>query len=134
MARFRMRQISEQVNPKHLLERWREHIPGLKLPSPERRQDRVSSNSAAPLSVHPDAGHRFMHHKPNLEHLALTRRDFLCRCGMGMGAVSFASLFGGVNLAGSAQASEGLTNPLAPKQPQFPAKAQRGIPIFAKCC
>src|SRR2546429_9313013 len=72
-----------------------------------------------------------MHHKPNLEHLALTRRDFLCRCGMGMGAVSFASLFGGVNLGGSAQASEGLTNPLAPKQPQFPAKAKRVIHIFA---
>src|SRR5258706_5845982 len=72
-----------------------------------------------------------MHHKPNLEHLALTRRDFLCRCGMGMGAVSFASLFGGVNLACSAQASEGLTNPLAPKQPQFPGKAKRVIHIFA---
>src|SRR5438270_11479682 len=72
-----------------------------------------------------------MHHKPNLEHLALTRRDFLCRCGMGMGAVSFASLFGGFNLAGSAQASQGLTNPLAPKQPQFPGKAKRVIHIFA---
>src|SRR5438045_6952356 len=72
-----------------------------------------------------------MHHKPNLEHLALTRRDFLCRCGMGMGSVSFASLFGGFNLVGSAQASEGLTNPLAPKQPQFAAKAKRVIHIFA---
>src|SRR5207248_10479602 len=72
-----------------------------------------------------------MHHKPNLEHLALTRRDFLCRCGMGMGAVSFASLFGGFNLVGSAQASEGLTSPLAPRQPHFPAKAKRVIHIFA---
>src|SRR5689334_7264139 len=72
-----------------------------------------------------------MHHKPNLEHLALTRRDFLCRCGMGMGAVSFASLFSGFNLVGSAQASEGLTSPLAPKQPHFPAKAKRVIHIFA---
>src|SRR5438309_4486611 len=72
-----------------------------------------------------------MHHKPNLEHLALTRRDFLCRCGMGIGAVSFASLFGGFNVVGSAQASEGLTNPLAPKQPQFPGKAKRVIHIFA---
>src|SRR5437660_7887476 len=72
-----------------------------------------------------------MHHKPNLEHLALTRRDFLCRCGMGMGAVSFASVFGGFNLVGSAQASEGLTSPLAPRQPHFPAKAKRVIHIFA---
>src|SRR5437899_3490358 len=72
-----------------------------------------------------------MQHKPNLEHLALTRRDFLCRCGMGMGAVSFASIFGGFNLVGSAQASEGLTSPLAPRQPHFPAKAKRVIHIFA---
>src|SRR5437660_7927664 len=72
-----------------------------------------------------------MHHKPNLEHLALTRRDFLCRCGMGMGAVSFASVFGGFNLIGSAQASEGLTSPRAPRQPHFPAKAKRVIHIFA---
>ena len=35
------------------------------------------------------------YHKPNLEHLTLTRRDFLRRCGMGMGALSLASLFGG---------------------------------------
>src|SRR5436190_3941467 len=71
------------------------------------------------------------HHKPELEHLALTRREFLCRCGMGMGAVSFAGLFGGFDLAGSAQATEGLTNPLAPRQPHFPGKAKRVIHIFA---
>jgi len=71
------------------------------------------------------------HHLPDPEHLALTRRDFLCRCGMGMGAVSFATLFGGFNAVNSAQAMDGLTSPLAPKQPQFPAKAKRVIHIFA---
>ena len=71
------------------------------------------------------------HHAPNLEHLALTRREFLSRCGLGMGAVSLASLFGGLPFLNSAQASEGFTNPLAPKQPHFPAKAKHIIHIFA---
>jgi len=69
------------------------------------------------------------HHKPELEHLALTRREFLCRCGMGLGALSFASLFGG--LPATAGANDGLTNPLAPRQPHFPGKAKRIIHIFA---
>src|SRR5882724_4874431 len=71
------------------------------------------------------------HHALNPEHLALTRREFLCRCGLGMGAVSLASVFGGFEFLNSAQASEGFTNPLAPKQPHFPAKAKHVIHIFA---
>src|SRR6059058_327259 len=71
------------------------------------------------------------HHPINPEHLALTRREFLCRCGMGMGAVSFGALFGGFSSVNSAHAAEGLTNPLAPKQPHFPGKARRVIHIFA---
>jgi len=71
------------------------------------------------------------HHAPNLEHLALTRREFLCRCGLGMGGVSLASLFGGLGVLNSAHANEGFTNPLAPKQPHFPAKANHIIHIFA---
>src|SRR5437899_6147791 len=74
---------------------------------------------------------RMNHYAPNPEHLALTRREFLCRCGMGMGAVSLGSLFGGLGFAGSARANEGFINPLAPKQPHFPAKAKRVIHIFA---
>src|SRR5437868_15283660 len=50
---------------------------------------------------------------------------------MGMGALSVASLFGSLGFLGSAQAAEGFTNPLAPKQPHFPAKAKRVIHIFA---
>src|SRR5688572_9491296 len=65
------------------------------------------------------------HHQPNYEHLALTRREFLSRCGMGLGAMSLASVMGGV-----LNASETLASPLAPKQPHFPAKAKHVIHIF----
>jgi len=71
------------------------------------------------------------HHAANPEHLALTRREFLSRCGMGMGAVSLGGLLGGLGFAGPARANEGFINPLAPKQPHFPAKAKRVIHIFA---
>ena len=71
------------------------------------------------------------HHGLNPEHLALTRREFLCRCGMGMGALSLASLFGGFEFLNSAQANETYTSPLAPKHPHFPGTAKRVIHIFA---
>ena len=71
------------------------------------------------------------HHPLNPEHLALTRREFLQRCGMGLGALSLAGLASQLGLAPSAHAVEGLTSPLAPKQPHFPAKAKRVIHIFA---
>src|SRR5688572_4706985 len=70
------------------------------------------------------------HHKPNHEHLALTRREFLCRCGMGMGSLSLASVMGGIGGALNARASESFTSPLVPKQPHFPAKAKHVIHIF----
>src|SRR3989442_32181 len=71
------------------------------------------------------------HHPINPEHLALTRREFLCRCGMGMGALSLTSLFGGFEFLNSAQANEAYTSPLAPKHPHFPGTAKRVIHIFA---
>ena len=71
------------------------------------------------------------HHAPNLEHLALTRREFLCRCGLGMGGLSLAGFFGGIEPLTSASAGEGFTNPLTPKKPHFPAKAKQIIHIFA---
>src|SRR5258708_23492139 len=69
------------------------------------------------------------HHKPNLEHLALTRREFLTRCGMGMGAVSLGGLFGNA-LAPNCCANTSYVSPLAPKSPQFPGKAKRVIHLF----
>ena len=72
------------------------------------------------------------HHRPNLEHLAFTRREFLSRCGMGMGAVGLAGLFGGfMGQPPSALANENFVTPLSPKAPHFPAKAKRVIHIFA---
>jgi hypothetical protein len=69
------------------------------------------------------------HHAPNPEHLALTRREFLCRCGMGMGALGFASLFGSLGGLNSARA-EAMLSPLAPKASPFPSKAKHVIHIF----
>lgn len=67
------------------------------------------------------------HHAFNPEHLALTRREFLSRCGMGMGALAMAPLL-------ASQASTGgsslAANPLLPKAPQFPGRAKRVIHIF----
>jgi hypothetical protein len=71
------------------------------------------------------------HHPFDPEHLALTRREFLCRCGMGMGALGLATFFGGVeSLYSSAAASTGYTSPLVPKSPHFRAKAKRVIHLF----
>src|SRR5438045_5344639 len=69
------------------------------------------------------------HHPLNPEHLALTRREFLSRCGMGMGALGLAGLMG--SITGRAAASEGFTSPLMPKSPHFPGTAKRVIHIFA---
>src|SRR6266487_2723077 len=72
------------------------------------------------------------HHRTSLDDALLTRREFLCRCGMGMGALSLATFFGGVDaLNGSARAEGGYVSPLLPRQPQFPAKARHVIHIFA---
>ena len=67
-------------------------------------------------------------HAFNPEHLALTRRQFLHRCGMGMGALGLGAMMGNA-LTGSALA-EGFINPTAPKAPQFPGKAKRVIHLF----
>ena len=70
------------------------------------------------------------HHKPNYEHLALTRREFLCRSGMGMGGLSLASLLGGFGGLLGAKAEDSLVSPLTPKAPHFSAKAKHVIHIF----
>ena len=55
-----------------------------------------------------------------------SRREMLAQCGMGMGLLGLAPL-----LAGPARAAIDPINPLAPRPPQFPAKAKRVIHIFA---
>ncbi len=69
------------------------------------------------------------HHPLRLEDAFLTRRDFLRRCGMGMGTMGLMSLLGTPALTPRAQASEAV-NPLTPKAPPFPAKAKRVIHFF----
>jgi Protein of unknown function (DUF1501) len=54
---------------------------------------------------------------------AFSRRDFLARCGMGMGTVGLAGLLP------SAGAAESVS-PLAPKAPHFPGRAKRVIHFF----
>ena len=70
------------------------------------------------------------HHPFNPEHLALTRRQFLNRCGMGVGALSLGAMMQDA-LVPRAWGDTGYISPLAPKQPQFPAKAKRVIHLFA---
>ncbi len=69
------------------------------------------------------------HHGIRPDHLALTRRELLTRCGMGMGALGLGALFGELGLS-SASAEVNGASPLAPKAPHFPAKAKRVIHIF----
>ena len=69
------------------------------------------------------------HHSFNPEHLALTRRQFLNRCGMGMGSLGLATVLGSLG-SDSAAADANFTNPLSPKPPQFSGRAKRVIHIF----
>src|SRR5581483_6616957 len=60
------------------------------------------------------------------EHLFLTRREMVRRCGMGFAALGLAGL-----LDQPVAASVTDTAPLAPRGPHFPARAKRVIHIFA---
>jgi hypothetical protein len=64
-------------------------------------------------------------HDARLEHLALTRRELLSRCGMGFGTLALGHLLGDAAPAGAAG-----SNPLLPRASHFPAKAKRVIHLF----
>lgn len=66
-----------------------------------------------------------MHHPFRFEHLALTRRELLARCGMGFGGLALGGLMADVQPAAAAAG-----NPLLPRQPHFPAKAKHVIHLF----
>ncbi len=70
-------------------------------------------------------------HVARPEDFAITRRQFLNRFGMGLGALGLASLLGPELLVGSANA-EGDLSPLIAKKPPYPAKATHVIHIFAQ--
>ena len=68
------------------------------------------------------------YHARRLEDSFFTRRDFLGRCGIGLGALALGSILNeafAVESTGTAN-----LNPLAPKAPHFPAKAKRVIHLF----
>ncbi|MSU59215.1 MAG: DUF1501 domain-containing protein [Pedosphaera sp.] len=60
-----------------------------------------------------------------LDRKLVTRRWFFQQCGVGLGAVALGTLFRENGLAAITP-----DNPLAPKQPHFPAKAKRVIFLF----
>jgi hypothetical protein len=57
----------------------------------------------------------------------LTRRWFFHQCGVGLGAIALAEL---LRDSGFARAETPLTDPLAPRRPQYTAKAKRVIYLF----
>jgi hypothetical protein len=63
----------------------------------------------------------------HLARLPLTRRDFLCRSGMGFASLGLASLMASQGLAPAADRS---ASPLAPKGPHFAPRAKRVIHLF----
>src|SRR5881628_727041 len=66
-------------------------------------------------------------HGPRREDSHLSRRQLLCKCGMGMGALALAQLMAQSGFAAELNAP---INPLSPKLPQFPGKAKRVIHLF----
>jgi hypothetical protein len=66
-----------------------------------------------------------MSHPVQFDHLALTRRELLHRCGMGFGALALGNL-----IVGAQKATATSADPLLPHAPQFPAKAKRVIHLF----
>ena len=78
-----------------------------------------------------DSPQLMSHHAPSLEHQFLTRRDFLHRCGMGMGALALGGILGQTGIFGpTAAMGASPLNPLTPKAPHFPGKAKRVIHLF----
>jgi hypothetical protein len=75
-----------------------------------------------------DTFHR--EHSASIKDYFLTRRQFLNRFGMGMGALGLATMLGD-SFANSARAAEDMS-PLLPRQPHFAPKAKRVIHIFAQ--
>jgi hypothetical protein len=71
-------------------------------------------------------------HQPRLEDLFVTRRSFLQRAGLGMGAIALAGMMPEIFGPAGATAAGGSLSPLTPKQPHFPGKAKRVLSIFAQ--
>jgi hypothetical protein len=71
-----------------------------------------------------------MTHIPTgLDHLLLSRREMLCRSGMGFASLGLAGLMASNGLLASPAVESGF-NPLTPRGPHFPGKAKRVIHLF----
>ena len=71
----------------------------------------------------------------NVADYFLTRRRFLNRVGMGLGALGLATMLDPGDLVGASEADAGAAaggNPLAPRRPPLPATAKAVIHIFAQ--
>src|SRR3954463_4019391 len=76
-------------------------------------------------------------HAPRLEDALLTRREALCRAGMGFGALALSHLMGEAGLlapsaraASPAGSGSGSVNPPAARAPHIAPPAQRGVHLF----
>src|SRR6266404_5160135 len=75
-------------------------------------------------------------HRLSMEAAFLNRRQFLGKCGMGMGGLALAQMMGEMNLLSAqralgAQGAEAMSlNPLTVKNPPLPARAKRVIHLF----
>jgi hypothetical protein len=67
-----------------------------------------------------------LHRGQNPKHV--TRRWFFHQCGVGLGAIALAELLRDSGFASAAETP--LTDPLAPRRPQYTAKAKRVIYLF----
>src|SRR5438046_1154034 len=72
------------------------------------------------------------YHGPRREDRSLSRRDLLCKCGMGMGALALSNLMARAGFAAPVEAisPSAPINPLTPKAPLFPGRAKRVIHLF----
>ena len=66
-----------------------------------------------------------MAHPVQFDHMALTRRELLHRCGMGFGALALGNL-----ISGATKATASTVDPLQPHAAPLPAKAKRVIHLF----
>src|SRR6516162_8981803 len=63
-----------------------------------------------------------------IETMMFSRREMLCRCGMGFAALGLTDLLSSQGLLQAA--SSPARSPLAPRRPHFPGKAKRVIHLF----
>jgi hypothetical protein len=67
---------------------------------------------------------------PLFDNSPLTRREMLCRSGMGLASLGLAGLMSAQGMLSASSDAERAISPLAPRGPHFPAKARRVIHLF----